>query len=338
MRSNPRRWVSAIVLMAAMAALVGCGEKKPQPSERYLQEVQKLKEQQAKKKAFAIAVAQGKAQAPQPGAAAAPPQPSPVVDGACPTYDNVKIGTKILIGGAAAKRFNLPEGNYQLDGSCRPVRLDDPAVLNPFAQQAAAECTAPFYGFRPGDGLEVEEKDVPYFGLLPGLYGIMQFCKPLLVAEQPKHLTAELRKTVYKAYQEKRNKARLEMVQKAAKDGFAAQNAGLVIAARSEFCPAPLNAYRRGNLVRLDLTEEAKVLKVLGYWLLDTDCQPTWQGPGEVTEPAVILEQIEREKPFPYTFHIIGVLLLLGLGWNFNSRIKKATGKNAWAWYTRKKS
>ncbi len=274
----------------------GTPEQREKRRQEFWRQQAELEKEWLAKKLVAIAVVEGKQQAP---GSVLPPEivtkSSEVLNGACPAYDNLKIGTRFRVTAELSGKYGLPESFYELDRTCRPVVIVEAAQRQRQKEQEANRCAAPFYGFYAGEGITIEKNEQQFFGYPPGRYYLSDHCRPVLLGGD-KQVAASVRTEAYKEANE-----RLRPLQKAYFDTAAARQSkakeeGRLEAMPAKNCPAPYQGFSPGQPVFVKNAGNSSKLIPVGQWWFDIDCKPQWFGPLEVEEPGDIVIQKERNK------------------------------------------
>jgi hypothetical protein len=294
---------------------------------------EKLEQQYHEKKLFAIAVAQGKQPPPTPWKPTQVTASStPVVNGACPSYDNLKTGTQFRVTADTSNKYGLPDGAYELDATCRPVLIGESWKHQKEKERDAERCPPPFYGFYIGDNITIEKSEQQFFGYPPGVYHLTAYCQPNLIGAD-KRFSPEDREVAYKE-----GSARLSELQKqyfaaAMARQKEAKAAGKLEAAVSQHCPAPYEKFSPGAIAVVSSVAQGDKLIPAGNWWFDIDCKPHWYGPVRVMEPTVIEERKTEEhlrgKLATVLVWAAGIVIVLLIA-NFTT--KSRTGRSLFAW------
>lgn len=274
----------------------GTPEQREKRRQEFWRQYAELQKEWLAKKLVAIAVAQGKQQAP---GAVLPPEivtkPSEVLNGACPAYDNLKIGTRFIVTPELSGKYGLPESLYELDRTCRPVVIKEAAQRQQQKEQEAKRCAAPFYGFYIGEGITIEKNEQQFFGYPPGIYTLKDYCRPVLLGGD-KQVAASVRTASYKEAQERLTPLQKAFFETAAARRSKAKEEGRLEAMLEKNCPAPYQGFRPGQAAFVSNAGNSSKLIPVGQWWFDIDCKPQWYGPLEVEEPKDIEIQNERNK------------------------------------------
>jgi len=308
-------------------------EQKAKVSEAFRGWAEGREKEWREKKAVAIAVVQGK-QPPPVGTVIREvvTQPSEVVNGACPAYDNLKIGTRFRVTAELSRKYGLTESFYELDGSCRPVLIEDDAQRRQQKEREAKRCAAPFYGFYAGDWITVEKNEQQFFGYPPGIYKLGERCVPGLVGDK-KQFPAQVRKDAYKEADERLAALRTVYAETASARQSKAKEEGRLEALPARSCPPPHQRTGPGQIVVVTNAENSNTLVPMGGWWFDIDCKPHWYAPIKVVEPADVA--VERSEAFwekMVNKIILGIMVVIALLVAVHLVAVKMTGRGLIGW------
>lgn len=308
-------------------------EQKAKLSEAFRGRAEEREKEWREKKAVAIAVVQGKQPPPVgPVIREVVTQPSEVVNGACPAYDNLKIGTQFRVTAELSKKYGLTESFYQLDGSCRPVLIVDDAQRRQQKEREATRCAAPFYGFYDEDWITVEKNEQQFFGYPPGIYKLRKGCVPELVGGE-KQFPPQVRKDAYKEADERLAALRTVYAETASARQSKAKEEGRLEALPAKNCPPPHQRTGPGQIVVVTSAENSNTLVPMGGWWFDIDCKPHWYAPLKVVEPAdVAVEQKEAFWENLVNKIILGIMVVIVLLVAVHLAAVKMTGRGLIGW------
>jgi len=285
------------------------------------------------KKAFSLAVAQGK----EPRPPAKKPsefvtKPTPIVNGACPAYDNLKIGTIFSVTPEISQKYGLPEGRYTLDPSCKPLLTENATEQQERIRKEASFCGAPFYSFEVNDVITIDKDEQKYFGYPPGTYRLKDQCIPALVSDEKKYSSND-REQAYKDASERRLSLIKASMGSSIEETEKQRNAGQLQTLGSKTCPQPYQRYSPGQTVPVRIESGIDILATPGDWFIDGNCNPHWYGPVRVSEPKKMAEikanTLKSEKTSRMI--VIGGVMIALLGF-IEYLTRRITGRSLYTW------